>query len=74
MSKIQMTYKDFISEIKKEVLSSRNSAIMSVNKELMILYWKIVKRILENIESSDWGSKIIPDLSKDLKLAFPDMK
>ncbi len=47
MSNIQMTYKDFISEIKKEVISSRNSAIMTVNKELMILYWKIGKRILE---------------------------
>lgn len=74
MSNVQMTYKDFIAEIKGEILNSRNSAIMSVNRELMILYWKIGKKILENIKNSDWGSKIIPELSKDLKVAFPDMK
>jgi len=34
-------YKDFITNIKKEVIQSRNNALKVVNKELINLYWII---------------------------------
>lgn len=69
-----MNYNEFINQVKVEIKQSQNNAILSVNRELLLLYWKVGKRILENINSSDWGSKIIPKLSKELKEAFPDLK
>lgn len=48
--------------------------MLSVNKELVLLYWKVGNRILENVNNAEWGSKIIPELSKGLKRAFPDLK
>jgi len=34
-------YKDFIINIKQEVIKSRNNALKVVNKELINLYWTI---------------------------------
>jgi len=67
-------YREFIENIKTEIVDSRNQAVQTVNKELLILYWRIGSRISESMKTSDWGKKIIPQLSKDLKSEFPDMK
>ncbi len=69
-----MNYNEFISQIKNEIKESQNNAILSVNRELLLLYWKVGRKILVNVNSADWGSKIIPKLSKELKHSFPDLK
>ena len=46
MLEIQFTkYQDFIVEIKNQILSSQRKASLSVNKELIDLYWNIGKMI-----------------------------
>ncbi|MBM3611243.1 MAG: DUF1016 domain-containing protein, partial [Alphaproteobacteria bacterium] len=67
------TYQDYITFLKKEVVQCRMKAVLSVNKELILLYWKIGKKILEMQEKEGWGAKIVQQISKDLKSAFPDM-
>jgi predicted nuclease of restriction endonuclease-like (RecB) superfamily len=71
---ITKTYQEYIASLKQEVVQCRMKAILSVNKELILLYWRIGKKILEMQEKEGWGSKIIQQISKDLKAAFPDMK
>jgi len=39
-----------------------------------LLYWNIGNIILKNQEVEGWGSKIIENLSKDLKSEFPELK
>ena len=39
-----------------------------------MLYWNIGNIILKNQEVEGWGSKIIENLSKDIKSEFPDLK
>jgi len=39
-----------------------------------LLYWNIGNIILKNQEVEGWGSKIIENLSKDIKSEFPDLK
>ena len=41
-------YQDLIFEIKTQILNSQQKAILSVNKELIVLYWNIGKMIFEN--------------------------
>lgn len=60
-----------IRKIKEEIQSSQYKAINVVNKELILLYWNIGNVILKN---SEWGSKFIDNLAKDIKMEFPTLK
>ena len=62
-------YLSVIEQVKSEIQSSQYSAALAVNKELTLLYYKIGKVINEH---KVWGNKFIDNLSRDLKLAFPD--
>jgi len=68
------SYHLLLDDLKKRVASSRYKAALSVNKELILLYHMIGKGILESQNVQGWGAKIIDQLSKDLRLAFPEMK
>jgi len=72
-----ITTKDYMlmfNDIKKDIQTSRVRAALNVNKELTMLYWRIGKSILEKQKELGWGSKVIEQLSQDLKHTFPDMK
>lgn len=71
---IESSYQDYIASLKKEITHSRFKAALSVNKELILLYWRIGKKILEMQEKEGWGAKVVLQISRDLKSAFPDMK
>jgi predicted nuclease of restriction endonuclease-like (RecB) superfamily len=49
-------------------------AALSVNKELILLYHHIGTQIVEAQERQGWGTKIIEQLSRDLRSEFPDIK
>ena len=51
---------------------SKLKAILSVNAELLALYWKIGNDILIKQKENGWGTKVIVQLSKDLSEQFPD--
>lgn len=67
-------YVTFLNSIKKDIQNSRIRASLSVNKELIFLYWRIGKEILEKQKELEWGSKVIEQLFLDLKHSFPDIK
>jgi len=63
-------YKNFLINLKQEIIKARNNALKSVNKELIELYWNIWKSILEKQEKSSWWDDVIWNLSKDLGQEF----
>ncbi len=65
-------YKQWISEIKEKIRSSQIKASLSVNSEMLKLYWDLGKSISEKLTTSNWGTKIVEKLSIDLKRTFPD--
>jgi len=67
-------YADFLKELKIRINSSQLRASLSVNRELILLYWDTGRSILERQSSQGWGSKIIDRISSDLKNEFPDIK
>lgn len=67
-------YKDLLNSLKEQIKNARIKAAFSVNKELILLYWNIGKQILERQDNEGWGSKVIDQISKDLKSFFPEMK
>jgi len=71
---LDSSYIQTLSEIKAAVKTARIKASLSVNKEMLILYWQIGKIVLGRQEKEGWGAKIINRLSVDLQNEFSDMK
>ena len=68
------SYPAFLQELKQRIRESQVRASLSVNRELVMLYWRIGRDILVRQERENWGAKIIDRLAADLKKAFPEMK
>jgi predicted nuclease of restriction endonuclease-like (RecB) superfamily len=67
-------YKNWLTELKSTIKQSQIKAALSVNTELIKLYWNMGQQIVEKQQNSSWGSGFIDQLSKDLKEEFPEMK
>lgn len=67
-------YLTWISELKLKVRSSQIKAAIAVNKELILFYWDLGSMLSEKIQKSNWGDKVLENVSKDLKDEFPEMK
>jgi len=67
-------YSAFIAELKNRIKSSQIKAAVSVNRELIGLYWELAEKIVEKQKSSQWGDGLLAQMSKDLQEEFPDMK
>jgi len=65
-------YTKWVDEIKTKIQSAQIKASISVNQELLNLYWEIGSSISIKIDKAKWGSSIVEQLSKDLKSEFPD--
>lgn len=57
--------------IKQQVQQAQIKATLSVNKELMLLYWSIGRVITERQEADGWGTKAVEQLAQDLQDEFP---
>lgn len=67
-------YVVLLNDIKKDIQVSRIKAHLSVNKELVMLYWRIGKQILKGQKEKGWGAKIVDTLSQDLTSFFPHIR
>ena len=67
-------YSNILQEIKSSIRQSQTKAVLAVNRVLIELYWGIGNQILKQQAEEGWGTKVIQQLSKDLKTSFPDMK
>ncbi len=67
-------YTDWLTELKTRIHSAQQRAALSVNRELVLLYWQIGRGILERQAQQGWGAKVIERLAHDLRAAFPEMK
>ncbi|MBN1165672.1 MAG: DUF1016 family protein [Methanospirillaceae archaeon] len=72
--RIPSDYPTFLTDLKNRIRQAQLKATISVNRELILLYWQIGKDILTNQEILGWGAKVIDQLSQDLRTEFPDMK
>lgn len=67
-------YNQLLIDLKQCVASSRYKASLYVNRELIFLYHHISFAIINAQEKHGWGSKVIMQLSRDLRSEFPEMK
>ena len=60
--------------MKATIRTARLKAGLAVNRELVLLYWRIGKEILERQSAQGWGAKVIDQPARDLRAEFPDMR
>jgi predicted nuclease of restriction endonuclease-like (RecB) superfamily len=66
-------YRTFVDDLKERIRSAQIRAAISVNRELILLYWQIGRAILKRQQDQGWGAGIVDRLAADLRLAFPDL-
>lgn len=64
-------YIEIIETIKGEIRGAQYKAALSVNRELIMLYYHIGMVINEH---KTWGSKFIENLAADIRISFPNVK
>ena len=67
-------YAKLLNDLRLQIRTACVKANLSVNRELVLLYWKIGKVILQRQSQEGWGTKIIERLSRDLRREFPTMR
>lgn len=67
-------YKPFLEDVKRRIRTTQIKAATSVNKELMLLYWSIVRDLVEKQEKEKWGSGLIEKFCRDIQKNCPGIE
>jgi predicted nuclease of restriction endonuclease-like (RecB) superfamily len=66
-------YANLLTDLKARVRAAQLRAAVSVNHELILLYWDIGKIIVEAQNTKGYGKQVVEQLAEDLHTAFPKM-
>jgi predicted nuclease of restriction endonuclease-like (RecB) superfamily len=64
-------YADLLETIRRDVRTSQVRAALAANRELIALYWRIGRAIVERQAGDTWGSAVLERLAADLRRTFP---
>lgn len=67
-------YFELLAQVKADVQATRLRVMRSANSELIGLYWRIGKLILDRQEQHGWGSRVIDRLAADLRDELGDRR
>ncbi len=67
-------YNDLIYALKSQIQSAQIKAAVSVNRELLQLYWFIAEQTVQKQQTARWGDGLIKQVSQDLQQEFPEIK
>ncbi len=74
MSSDLIFYGGLLTEIKTRIRQAQTRAALSVNAEMIAMYWDIGRMIHRRQQLEGWGAGIIPRLAADLKNELPEVK
>jgi predicted nuclease of restriction endonuclease-like (RecB) superfamily len=66
-------YNKFLSSLKNRIRAAQIRASLAVNEEMITLYWEIGQEILSRQHQEGYGTKVVDQLARDLKKAFPGL-
>ncbi len=74
LSATSADYLQLLQRLTEQIRLAQIRAALSVNQELVLLYWHIGQEILLRQRQQGWGAKVIDQLAHDLHREFPTMK
>ena len=63
-------YNDFVASLKERIRSAKSKAVVSVNRQLIELYFDIGREIITKQEDLGWGRSVVEQMAKDLQMEF----
>lgn len=73
-TKLPEGYANWLREVKERIRTAQQKAILTANRQMILLYWGIGRDIWKRQNKKGWGSKVINRLADDLRREFPEMK
>ena len=67
-------YGELLTQIKDRIRRAQVKATLSANAEMILMYWDIGRMIHERQQHEGWGTKVIPQLSLDIRNELPKVK
>jgi predicted nuclease of restriction endonuclease-like (RecB) superfamily len=67
-------YEPLLAAVKAEIAGAQVQVARVVNTELVALYWRIGRLILDLQAAQAWGAQVVDRLAVDLGTAFPDAR
>jgi predicted nuclease of restriction endonuclease-like (RecB) superfamily len=67
-------YDELLDVVRERIRAARFRAAVSLNRELVLLYWQIGHEILARQQVSGWGARVVERLAGDLRREFPEMR
>jgi predicted nuclease of restriction endonuclease-like (RecB) superfamily len=67
-------YAELLRSLKERIRAAQIRASLSVNREMLAVYWDIGRIIEQRQKSEGWGSAVIPRLSRDICNELPEVK
>lgn len=67
-------FSTLLKEIKTRIQQAQTRAVLSVNSELIRLYWDVGRTIDQRQKNEGWGSHVIPKLAKELSGELAELK
>ena len=71
---LQAGYAALLTDLKRRIRTAQVRAALSVNRELIQLYWDIGREIVRKQKHDGWGSGIINRLAADIQKTFPGIE
>lgn len=73
VAQLPADYAKFLEGLKNRIRQAQVKAALSVNRELIALYWHIGRSIVERQRAEGWGRSVVDRLAMDLQQEFPGM-
>jgi predicted nuclease of restriction endonuclease-like (RecB) superfamily len=67
-------YPLFLSGLKERIRAAQVKAVLSVNREMIALYWDLGRQVVERQKRGRWGTGIIEQISRHILAEFPGIK
>jgi predicted nuclease of restriction endonuclease-like (RecB) superfamily len=67
-------YMEWLADLKTRIRAAQMRATLSANREMVLMYWRLGRDILERQARDGWGSKVVDRLARDLRVEFPAMR
>ena len=64
-------YAALLEGLKARIRQAQTQAMLSVNRQLIQLYWEIGREIVQRQEREGWGKGVVDRLAGDIQKAFP---
>lgn len=73
-TRLPSDYPQVLEDIKARIRAAQVKAALSVNRELIALYWDIGKTIVRRQDIEGWGRSVVERLAADIQKEFPGIR